>query len=95
MSSQKKSSDNKRLRSGVCKFCGCTNAKGCVLGYYSHAGTAGQLISEQTMLSHPIMCSWFNVERTVCTKASCVENYLKASKPSRPAANTTKGRRTA
>lgn len=55
---------------GVCRYCGCTDEQGCILGYDSTAVFDG--LAEH---ARPLTCSWLDAAHTVCSKATCVQLY--------------------
>lgn len=55
-----------KVKRGVCRYCGCTDAGGCVLG--------ADLLDDT-----PITCSWLDKEHTVCSKPSCAKAHRKAA----------------
>lgn len=52
-----------RIRPGVCQFCGCTDAKGCVLHDSEPYGV--------------VTCGWANRGRTVCSNPQCIRRAKK------------------
>ena len=69
------SGSRKKLRKGVCQFCGCTEHRACVLGYDTSALFNVRFSGDFRYTA--ITCSWWNDDKTVCNKASCVEAYEK------------------
>jgi hypothetical protein len=60
-----------KSRRGVCRFCGCTESRPCVLGYAPNA--LHSTLEDDDFRDLAITCSWWT--GTVCNKATCVETY--------------------
>jgi hypothetical protein len=60
-------------RRGVCRFCGCTESRACVLGYAPNALYSA--LEDDDFRDLAITCSWWTDDQTVCNKATCVETY--------------------
>jgi hypothetical protein len=55
-----------KVRRGTCRYCGCSDARGCLLGIDIVDGM-------------PITCSWIDQAHTVCSKPSCAKAHRKAA----------------
>jgi hypothetical protein len=53
-----------KLKPGKCRYCGCTETRACVLTI---------VCIEHSQV--PIMCCWWDHERTVCSNPSCVKKH--------------------
>lgn len=51
-----------RTGSGVCRFCGCTDAKPCQIG----------ILVTPRLSQVPWKCSWIDVDHTICSSPDCV-----------------------
>lgn len=51
---------------GQCRFCGCTEARGCAI----------VVVSDHDLVEPAVMrCAWADEESTVCTNVSCLERW--------------------
>ena len=55
----------KRVQRGVCRICGCTETKPCLL----------QLIWGGALIA----CSWNNAARTLCTNPKCIRKARRSA----------------
>ena len=49
-------------RPGICRVCGCTADRPCV----------GRSVNPETSEIEEVTCSWFDVDRTLCTNPRCI-----------------------
>lgn len=58
----------RRIREGVCRFCGCTERRPCVLMKNLFADIGGARMKATETLT----CSWANKSKTMCNNPRCL-----------------------
>jgi len=62
------------VQRGICRYCGCSEARACAIVVQDDDQAAGYLIEPSVA-----RCSWADAECTVCTNVSCLEAWRRES----------------
>ena len=65
----------KPVQPGICRFCGCTEARACGLLALPPNDPGLGYVIEPTV----VRCSWADADCTVCTNVSCLEAWRRES----------------